>query len=125
MRPVVLDAGALIALERRDPRLLAVADELLRARSVGHVPAGVLAQVWRGSSRQHALSRLVKASLLRVDWLTEVVAYRIGLLLTAAGTRDVIDAHVALLARRLNATVLTSDAADIAVLDSTLRIVTI
>lgn len=89
------------------------------------MPAGVLAQVWRGSSRQHALSRLVKASLLRVDWLTEVVAYRIGLLLTAAGTRDVIDAHVALLARRLNATVLTSDAADIAVLDSTLRIVTI
>lgn len=125
MTPVVFDAGALIALERRDHRVLAVADELHRSRTVGHVPAGVLAQIWRGSPRQHPIMRLLAASLLRVDALTDAVAFRIGLLLTASGHSDVVDAHVALLARQLNATVLTSDPDDIGVLDPSLRIVTV
>lgn len=121
--PVVLDAGAFIALEQRDQRVLAVADGLRRSRTVGHVPAGVLAQIWRGSPRQHGLTSLLRSSLLRVDPLTDVVAFRVGLLLGATGTSDVVDGHVALLARRLQATVLTSDPDDIAALDSTLRIV--
>lgn len=125
MRPVVFDAGALIALERRDQRVLAVADELRRARTVGHVPAGVVAQIWRGSARQHPISRLLQASLLRIDALTDIVAFRVGLLLTSTGNSDVVDGHVALLARQLNATVLTSDPDDIARLDPTLRIVTV
>lgn len=123
MTSIVLDAGALIALERRDQRLLALADELVHARAAAHVPAGVLAQVWRASPRQYALARLVKASLLRVDALTEAVAYRIGRLLAATGTHDVIDGHVVLLARQLNATVLTSDIDDLAALDPSLILV--
>ena len=123
MTTVVLDAGALIALERRDTRLLALADELHRQRQVAHVPTGVVAQTWRGSARQHATVRLLRAQAMRVDRLSEDVAYQLGILLGSSGTADVVDAHVALLARRLRATVLTSDPDDIAALDPTLTLV--
>jgi len=49
----------------------------------------------------------------------------LGLLLAKSGTSDVVDAHVALLARRLQATVLTSDPDDLTVLDPTLAFVTV
>ena len=125
MTALVLDSGAMIALERRDTRMLALADELHRARRIGYVPAGVVAQTWRGSARQHAAMRLLRAGALRVDPLSEDVAYRLGLLLAKSGTSDVIDAHVALLARRLRATVVTSDPDDLTALDPTLILVTI
>jgi hypothetical protein len=99
---------------------LALADELYRARCVGYVPAGVVAQTWRGSARQHATMRLLRAGAVHVDPLSEDVAYRLGLLLAKSGTSDVVDAHVALLARRLRASVVTSDPAGLAVLDPSL-----
>ncbi|MGH3913581.1 MAG: PIN domain-containing protein [Pseudonocardiaceae bacterium] len=123
MTVVVLDAGAMIALERRDTRMLALADELQGAHRMGYVPAGVVAQTWRGSPRQHAMARLLRAGAVRVDPLSADVAYRLGLLLAKSGTSDVVDAHVALLARRLHATVLTSDPDDLTALDSTLTLV--
>jgi predicted nucleic acid-binding protein len=122
---VVLDAGALIALERRDRRALALVRELLAHHMSAHVPAGVLAQVWRGSARQHAVTRLLKAEAVRVHALSESVAYRIGLLLAAAHATDVVDAHVALLGRALHAKVITSDSADLQRLDDKLDIVPI
>ncbi len=125
MTVVVLDAGAIIALERRDTRMLALADELLEARRIGYVPAGVVAQTWRGSTRQHATARLLRAGAVRIDPLSEDVAYRLGLLLAKSSTSDVVDAHVALLARRLHATVLTSDPDDLAALDPALPLVTV
>ncbi|MGH3547706.1 MAG: PIN domain-containing protein [Pseudonocardiaceae bacterium] len=125
MNIVVLDAGAIIAVERRDTRMLALADELNRARRIGHVPAGVVAQTWRGSARQHATVRMLRAEAVRVDPLSEDVAYRLGLLLAKSGTSDVVDAHVALLARRLHATVLSSDPDDLTALDPSLTIVTV
>lgn len=125
MITVVLDAGALAALERRDPRLLALADELYRARAVGHVPAGVIAQVWRGSPRQHAVGRLLSSGAARIDPMTEELGYRLGVLLGRTHTSDVIDGHVAFLARRLQASVLTSDPDDLAALDPSLRLVPI
>lgn len=45
MTIVVLDAGALIALEHRDTRMLALADLLHRHRRSAFVPAGVVARV--------------------------------------------------------------------------------
>jgi predicted nucleic acid-binding protein len=122
---VVLDAGAMIALERRDTRMLALVDELHGARRTGYVPAGVVAQTWRGSARQHAIVRLLRAGAVRVDPLSEDVAYRLGLLLANSGTSDIIDAHVALLARRLHAKVLTSNPDDLTALDPTLTLVTV
>lgn len=117
MTTVVLDAGALLALERRDRRMLALADELYRGRRTSFVPAGVVAEVWRGSPRQHAVLRLVRAHAVRVEPLSEDVAIRLGVLLGDAGLADVVDAHVALLARRLRAPVVTSDPDDLAALD--------
>jgi len=123
MRAVVLDAGALIALERRHKRMIALLRELLTDRGSAHVPAGVVAQVWRGSARQHALVRLLRAEAVRVDALTESTAYRVGLLLGASRSTDVTDAHVAILARSLGAKVLTSDPDDLRKLDPKVEVV--
>lgn len=122
---VVLDAGALIALERGDRRALALLRELVGAKISAHVPAGVVAQVWRGSARQHAVIRLLKAEAVRVHAFTETMAYRVGLLLAASGTSDVVDAHVALLGRSLRAPVITSDTEDLRKLDPSLTFVAI
>lgn len=121
----MLDAGALIALERRDGRMLALLGELIASRTSAHVPAGVVAQVWRGSPRQHPVLRLLKAEAMRIHDLDEATAYRVGLLLAATGSADVVDGHVALLGRALGAPVVTSDAADLRRLDEQLRLVEI
>jgi predicted nucleic acid-binding protein len=125
VRTLVLDGGALIALERRNRRMLALADELHRSRRTVFVPAGVLAQVWRGSPRQHAVLRLVRAQTVRVEALTEEVAVQLGSLLAKSGGFDVVDAHVALLARLLRATVVTSDPDDLAALDPGIDLVVV
>ena len=105
--------------------MLALADELHRRRRAAFVPAGVVAQVWRGSPRQHAVLRLVRAQTVRVEPLTEEVAVQLGLLLAKSGGADVVDAHVALLARLLRATVVTSDPDDLAALDPSIDLVVV
>ncbi len=125
MTPVVLDAGALIALERRDRRMLALLREVVEARVASHVPAGVVAQVWRGRPRQHAVVRLLRAQAMRVHPFDEAVAYRVGLLLASSHTSDVVDGHVAILGRSLRATVVTSDADDLRRLDDSLDILAV
>lgn len=121
---MVLDSGALIALERRDPRMLAVADELHRAQQVGHVPVGVVAQVWRGSARQHSVGILLRSGAIRIDEMSAELGYRLGVLGRSGGS-DVVDAHVVYLARQLNAVVITSDPDDLAALDPTLQLIRI
>ncbi|MGH7883868.1 MAG: PIN domain-containing protein [Candidatus Dormibacteraceae bacterium] len=125
MKRIVFDAGALIALERRDPCVLALLSELISSRLTAEVPAGVVGQVWRGSARQHAMARLLRTGTLRVEPMTEEVALHVGLLLASTGAKDVTDAHVALLAQKLNAQVVTSDPDDLRQLDATLNIVTV
>src|SRR5512139_3185766 len=59
MAGLTLDAGALIALERNDRRIVAL---LARARHHGWalvVPEGVVGQVWRDGKRQARLARLL------------------------------------------------------------------
>jgi predicted nucleic acid-binding protein len=93
---VVLDTGALIAVERRDRFLRAalVTAELEGTRVL--TSAGALAQVWRDGARQALLMRV----LMGVDVvpLEEADSRRIGELLAVSRTSDVVDAHVALLA---------------------------
>lgn len=122
---LVLDTGALIALERRDERLLGLADELHGLRRTAVVPAGVVAQCWRASPRQHAIRRLLNSRSVTVEPMTEAMAFAIGGLLARSGTADVVDGHVALLARRLKAVILTSDPDDIAALDPGLDLVVV
>ena len=71
-----------------------------RERKAGRVPAshgGVVGQVWRDGGRQANLARLLRA--VHVSPIDEGVGRRAGPLLARAGTSDVIDAAVALLAR--------------------------
>jgi len=122
---VVLDTGALIELERRDSRMIALIITVTRDEIPTFIPAGVVAQVWRGSARQHNIARLLATDAVHVDPLDEGTAKAVGALLGASGTSDVVDGHVALLARRTHGTVYTSDEGDLRRIDPTLDIVAI
>ena len=114
---IVLDAGALIAFERGDARMRALIRESLKAGAALVVPAGVLGQVWRGAPRQASLRALLNGPTTVVPALDQVLAEAAGVLCGRAGTADVIDASVVLVAKRERALVLTSDIGDLERLD--------
>ena len=122
-RPVVLDAGALIAFERADRLMLRLVELAVEHDRVLHVPAGVVAQVWRDGGRQVGLARLIGSTSLEVTPLDLAEARAVGALCGLTNTADIVDSSVALLARRLRATVVTSDPQDIRRLDATLPVV--
>jgi len=93
---LVLDSGALVALERNERAMWV---RLKAAHGTGSLPrthAGVLGQVWRGGPRQARLSRALAA--IEVHALDEDLGRASGRLLAVAGLSDVIDAAVVLLA---------------------------
>ena len=108
---LVLDAGALIAVERADRDVIAL---IKRERLAGRAPrthGGVIGQVWRGGrGRQATLARLLPG--LDIVGLDAELGQRAGLLLLRARTSDVIDAAIALLASDGDE-ILTSDAGDL------------
>jgi len=118
---LVFDTGALIALERADGRVRALlrrADEL---EIPIDIPAGVVAQAWRGG-RQARITRLLKAERVTVVPLDDLDARAVGVLAGRSGHSDVIDVHVVVVARRAGAVVLTSDPDDIRAVDPGLRV---
>jgi hypothetical protein len=118
---VVLDAGAFIALERRDAMMVRLAERLARAGTPLVTSAGVVAQVWRGGGdRQVPIAFLLRRTLV-VD-LTFAVAKLLGRVLGATGTSDPVDAHVVFLARERGWPVVTSDPDDLRAIDPTLRL---
>lgn len=123
MPGVTLDAGALIALERGDRRLQALLDEASGAGAELAVPAGVIAQAWRGSSRQARLARFLALEMVTTVALDGPEARAIGALCGVAGTADVIDASVVVCARARGHAVVTGDPDDLAALDPALRLV--
>jgi hypothetical protein len=98
MRALVLDAGALIAIDRDDRRML---DRLAVATEIGQqVPTNsmVVAQVWRDSrGRQATLAKALRNVVILP--VSQEDGRTAGELLAAAGLSDPIDATVALLAR--------------------------
>ncbi len=122
-RAVVLDAGALLAFERNDRRVRRLVELAAQHGESLHVPAGVIAQVWRDGARQARLSRLVNSGLLNVRDLDLEEARAAGSLCGITGTADVVDASVALLARRHKAAVVTSDPRDLRRLDADLPLI--
>jgi predicted nucleic acid-binding protein len=120
---VTLDTGALIAIERGDRRLQALLEEAAAAGSELAVPAGVVAQAWRGSSRQARLARFLGLAMVTVVALDDPHARAAGALCGNAGTADVIDASVVICARARDHAVVTADPDDLAALDPALRIV--
>lgn len=125
MAGVTLDAGALIAIDRHDRRVLVL---LARARETGArvtVPASALAQAIRKPERQVRLARLIRQPTTYVISVDRVDATNIGRLLAATGTADITDAHVVICARRAAQPVVTSDAGDLRRLDPAIRLISI
>ncbi len=119
---LVLDAGALIAVERADRPTLTVIEVARRQGRELVIPAGVVAQVWRGGARQARLARLLSARGVKIEVLTGAGAKACGLLCGRAGTRDVVDASVVVAARRRGAVVVSSDRGDLELLDPDLAV---
>lgn len=114
---VTLDAGALIALDRDDRRVVVLIARAAERRVRVTVPAGALAQAIHRPERQVRLARLVRQATTDVIPLDRVEALQIGKLLAASGTADVVDAHVVLTARRAGQAIVTSDPDDLRRLD--------
>lgn len=125
-KSLVLDAGALIAVERRSRHLQELLREA-RTRNVSVViPTVVVAQVVRSGGRQANLRRFLADSYLSFAGVDYLTALEIGALLGTSGTADVVDACVAVHARRLeHCPVITSDPGDIGKLDSTLPLIVV
>jgi hypothetical protein len=111
---LVLDAGAFVAVERGDRRVMALLKAELLAGRTPVTHGGVVGQVWRGDSgRQAPIARFLDG--VDVEPLDEELGRRAGVLLKRTGGRDVIDAAVILLANDGD-TVLTSDPGDLTTL---------
>jgi len=111
---LVLDAGALVAIERGDRDLIA---RLKKQYQLGRPPlthGGVVGQVWRGGAGRQALLARALAAVTVVP-LDDELGRRAGVLLGQAGTSDVIDAAVVLLAVD-DDVIVTSDPGDLAIL---------
>lgn len=117
----VLDAGALIALDRGDRDTWALLAAVHRTGQRPVVPAPAIAQAWRGGQRQARLARMLAgAELVLADG---PLSRRAGELLGQSRTTDVLDALVALAAHdRPGYEVLTSDPGDIHHLLQTLNV---
>ena len=100
LEAVVLDAGALIAFERGDARMRALVRDALKAGAPLVIPAGVLGQSLARSPRARRRSApSSKGPTTVVPALDQVLAEAAGVLCGRAGTSDVIDASVVLVAR--------------------------
>jgi hypothetical protein len=120
---LVLDAGALIAIERDDRDTAALIEVARQADRRVIVPAGVVAQVWRGGARQARLARLLNADGVDVEPLSDTGARAAGVLCGASDTTDIVDASVVLATRRHRAVVISSDRGDLERLDPTIRVI--
>jgi hypothetical protein len=97
MSGLVLDAGALIAIDRDDRDMLRRVRAARRNGEPVRTNPMAVAQVWRdGMGRQATLAKALRD--MDVRSIHEVDGRKAGELLAAAGSADAIDATVALLA---------------------------
>lgn len=111
---LLLDAGALLALEKNDR---AMWRRFKSARLAGFPPVshgGVIGQAWRGGGPRQALLATALAGI-DIRPLDGELGRRAGGLLARAGTSDVIDAALVLLAEDGDE-IVTSDPGDLAAL---------
>lgn len=115
----ILDAGALVAIDKRDRRVEAMLRVLQQRRIPLWTSAAVVAQVWRRGDKQALLAKVLAG--VRVHALDERYDRRLGELLALTRTADVIDAHVAMLVTEGDQ-LLTSDPDDLRRLVSARRV---
>lgn len=123
MTGATLDTGALIALENGSKRMAVLIEEALANQAELAIPAGVVAQAWRGGRRQVRIARLLRASITSVVPLDRRLALRVGARCAASGSADVVDVSVALCARDRHHPVITSDPGDIRAIEPSLTLV--
>ncbi len=123
-RGVTFDTGALIALERDAASLVAVLQRIVERDLPVAVPAGVLAQAWRGGrGKQVPLARFLNNDRVTIVALDETTARAAGVLCGIADHDDVVDASVVICARERGHVIVTSDRHDITKLDRTATII--
>lgn len=106
------DSGALIAAERGNVRMWGMHNDMVSTGVRPVVPAGVLAQVWRGGSgRQVALARMLQQC--EVEPLEEGLAKQVGVAIQKTGSSDVVDTSVVVSALGRGDSIVTSDPQDI------------
>lgn len=111
MSSLILDSGALLAVDRGDRAMIARLQIAQRAGLELRSNAMVVAQVWRDRrGRQVSLARLLRAVDVRA--VNPSDGRDAGILLGDAGTADAIDATVVLLAAPGDR-ILTSDPRDL------------
>jgi predicted nucleic acid-binding protein len=123
MSGLTLDAGALIAAERGDRRMIALLERVLARDQMLAIPAGALAQAWRADPRQHRIHLLIGDEQCVVVPLDRDEALRVGTICARTGAADVVDVSVASCAARRGHAVVTADPDDIAAVDPSLRLI--
>lgn len=122
---IVMDAGALIALDRGDKRMIALLGRALAQGRRFRVPAGVVGQAWRDGRVQATLARFLRSVEVEIVPLDEQLARSCGELCGAKGSMDVIDASVVIVARERRDPIVTSDPNDLRRLDASAQIIAI
>lgn len=110
MSRIVLDSGALIALEHNDRALWAALKLAAMRDDDVIVPSTALAQVWRARASQSRLSSALRHCVIASF---DAVARAVGELCGRARTSDICDAHVALVAASSGDILYTSDPLDL------------
>jgi hypothetical protein len=106
----ILDAGALVAVDRRDRRIGAQLRVLQQQGTPIRASSAVVAQVWRDGRKQANLARVLAG--VGIEPLGKDDGKPIGELLALSGSADIVDAHVALMTAHADL-VLTGDPGDI------------
>jgi hypothetical protein len=107
MGGVTYDTGTLVAAERNSRQLWALHAGYLAEEVIPTVPAAVLAEAWRGGSRQASLSRLLR--MCDTEPMSEELARNVGVLAGKSGHDDVVDVSVVEGAVRRGDAVVTSN----------------
>jgi hypothetical protein len=86
---ITFDAGALIAIDRNDRRILALLARAKERKMRVTIPATALAQVIRNPARQARLARLIRQADTDLAPLDARDATAVGLVLARSGTADI------------------------------------
>jgi hypothetical protein len=105
MGGVTYDTGALVAAERSNRRMWALHAGYLAEEVIPAVPAPVLAEAWRGGSRQANLARFLR--MCDIEPMSEDLARHVGVLAGKSG--HIVDVAVVEGAIRRGDAIVTSN----------------
>ena len=123
MTGLTLDTGALIAIEAGSRRMALLVERAIATGAELAIPAGVIAQAWRGGARQVRIAKLLQLQVTSIVALDAKMALRVGARCAATRTADIVDVSVAICASDRGHPVITSDPDDIAVIDPALILI--